>query len=76
MAGFHASDLVFPDNKGRGDEKCFLTLRSRWARRFIKLHHGPFGWDGTSDDDLIERIASNDKLAMQVLYARHHVSNT
>jgi len=27
----------------------------------------------TSDDDLIARIAGGDRLAMQVLYARHHV---
>jgi RNA polymerase sigma-70 factor (ECF subfamily) len=33
----------------------------------------PLSANQTSDEALIERIARGDKLAMQVLYARHHV---
>src|SRR5258706_12010228 len=48
---------------------------SRVAYRFIRSIHEPSGrpMQTTSDEELIGRIAAGDKLAMQVLFARHHV---
>src|SRR5258706_2945265 len=48
---------------------------SRVAYRFIRFIHEPSGrpMQTTSDEELIGRIAGGDRLAMQVLFARHHV---
>src|SRR6267154_3679922 len=48
---------------------------SRVAYRFIRSIHEPSGrpMQTTPDEELIGRIAGGDRLAMQVLYARHHV---
>src|SRR5216683_3758886 len=48
---------------------------SRVAYRFIRPIHEPSGrpMQTTSDEELIGRIAGGDRLAMQVLFARHHV---
>src|SRR5882762_6406796 len=48
---------------------------SRVAYRFIRSIHEPSGrpMQTTSDEELIGRIAGGDRLAMQVLFARHHV---
>jgi RNA polymerase sigma-70 factor (ECF subfamily) len=35
--------------------------------------HHPDGHFDSSDERLVERVAAGDRLAMQVLYARHHV---
>jgi RNA polymerase sigma-70 factor (ECF subfamily) len=41
--------------------------------RATHMHEPTAKAQASSDDDLIERIAGGDRLAMQVLYARHHV---
>src|SRR5712664_3667534 len=48
---------------------------SRVAYRFIRSIHEPSGrpMQTTSDEELIGRIAGGERLAMQVLFARHHV---
>src|SRR6267142_1394172 len=48
---------------------------SRVAYRFIRPIHEPSGrpMQTTPDEELIGRIAGGDRLAMQVLFARHHV---
>jgi RNA polymerase sigma-70 factor (ECF subfamily) len=38
----------------------------------FSAHHAE-GRDDSSSERLVERIAAGDKLAMQLLYARHHV---
>jgi len=50
-----------------------LSDRVEPARRLLRLKVKAVPMQTTSDEVLIERIARGDRLAMQVLYARHHV---
>ncbi|SRR5712692_1870712 len=45
---------------------------ARSSSNFSKIQNAP-AISGTSDDELVQRVAAGNGLAMQVLFARHHV---
>jgi RNA polymerase sigma-70 factor (ECF subfamily) len=63
---------IFASRPGSDAERCFYRTRSR--SRATNLARQPLSaTQAASDESLIGRIAQGDRLAMQVLYGRHHV---
>ena len=74
--------MIYLFDRPRTYSRCAIIVYDRFRRILLNLPRSPSDQfvsrtlgvnQATSDEVLIGRIASGDRLAMQVLYARHHV---